>query len=279
MKLKVLVDNNTLIDRYFEGEPGVSYYIEEGDTRVLFDVGYSDLFIKNGEKMGVDFFNLDYLVLSHSHLDHTWGLEPYVKRLTEEVMEGRALHRSKLIAHPGVFDSRTFTGEDELGVTMDQDRLKKFFDFHLTEEAFWLTDRLAFLGEVPRLNDFESQSPIGRVLVAGVYQEDYNRDDSAMVYVSEEGLVIITGCSHAGICNIIERARAVTGIQKVRDVIGGFHLLNPPERVMDKTVEYFKNLGAPKIHPCHCTDLGAKIALARVVDLGEVGVAFEMAYR
>jgi 7,8-dihydropterin-6-yl-methyl-4-(beta-D-ribofuranosyl)aminobenzene 5'-phosphate synthase len=278
MKLKVLVDNNTLIDRYFEGEPGVSYYIEDGDSRILFDVGYSDLFIKNGEKMGIDFFNLDYLVLSHSHLDHTWGLEPYVKRLTEEVMEGRSLPRAKLVAHPGVFNSRTFTGEDELGITMDQSRLEKFFEFNLSREALWLTDRLAFLGEIPRKNDFESQSPIGRVLIDGVYEDDYNIDDSALVYKSDEGLVIITGCSHAGICNIIEAARALTGEMKIRDVIGGFHLQNPSERVLNKTVSYFKDLGTEKIHPCHCTDLRSKIALAGVVELGEVGVAFEISY-
>ena len=95
MKLKVLVDNNTLIDRYFLAEPGVSFYIEDGDTKILFDTGYSDIFLTNGEKMGINFFDIDYLAISHSHLDHTWGLEPYIKRLGEEIMEERSFKKGR----------------------------------------------------------------------------------------------------------------------------------------------------------------------------------------
>ena len=73
MRLTVLVDNNTLIDRYLLGEPGVCYLIEVDDVRVLFDVGYSDIFLRNAQLLGVDLLQLDYLVLSHGHLDHTWG--------------------------------------------------------------------------------------------------------------------------------------------------------------------------------------------------------------
>jgi len=109
MKLTVLVDNNTLIDRYFIGEPGVSYFIEDGNKKILFDVDYSDAFITNGEKMGIDFFNIDYLVISHSHLDHTWGLESYIKRLTEEIVEGKKFKKANFVAHPRVFDSKSFT--------------------------------------------------------------------------------------------------------------------------------------------------------------------------
>ena len=79
MKLTVLVDNNTLIDRYFLAEPGLSFLIEDGDTVVLFDTGYSDIFLKNAWKIGLSLTNIDYLVLSHGHLDHTWGLEPLIK--------------------------------------------------------------------------------------------------------------------------------------------------------------------------------------------------------
>jgi len=73
--MNVLVENNTLIDLYFKGEPGVSYYLEADGKKILFDTGYSDLFIENAKKMDIDLLDLDYLVLSHSHLDHTWGLQ------------------------------------------------------------------------------------------------------------------------------------------------------------------------------------------------------------
>ena len=69
MELTVLVDNNTLIDRYFRAEPGLSLLIEDQGTHLLFDTGYSDLFLTNTEKMGKDLSQLDFLVISHSHLD------------------------------------------------------------------------------------------------------------------------------------------------------------------------------------------------------------------
>ncbi len=278
MKLTVLVDNNTLIDRYFLAEPGVSFYIEEGDMKILFDVGYSEIFLTNGEKMGVDFFNLDYLAISHSHLDHTWGLEPLVKRYSEEIMEGRRFKRPKLVAHPGVFDSRSFSGIEEIGMNIDKDRLFRYFDPNISSEPVWLTEKLVFLGEIPRNNDFESKVPIGKVLKNEKTVDDYNHDDTALCYKSDQGLVVITGCSHAGICNIIEYAKAVCQEDRVVDVIGGFHLQDPPKEQISGTMEYFKNLGAPLIHACHCTDLKSKIELSKVVELSEVGVGLTLEY-
>ena len=87
MKLTVLVDNNTLIDRYFLAEPGLSFLLEDSGTRVLFDIGYSDIFLKNARKMGLSLLDLNYVVLSHGHLDHSWGLEPLVRLFLEAGIE------------------------------------------------------------------------------------------------------------------------------------------------------------------------------------------------
>ncbi len=75
MKLSVLVDNNTYIDQYYCGEPAVSYYIETENKRILFDAGYSDVFLSNAEKMGIDLRGLTHIVLSHGHNDHSGGLQ------------------------------------------------------------------------------------------------------------------------------------------------------------------------------------------------------------
>ncbi|BEP30028.1 MBL fold metallo-hydrolase [Helicovermis profundi] len=278
MKLTVLIDNNTLIDRYFLGEPGVSYFIESEGKKILFDLGYSDAFIYNGEKMKIDLFNIDFLAISHSHLDHTWGLEPYIKRLSEELFEGRNFNKSTFIAHPRVFDSKTFYGKDEFGITLDKEKVLKYFKNAISKEPIWLTNKLVFLGEIPRENDFESIESIGKVLIDDKYEEDYNIDDSALCYKSENGLVIITGCSHSGICNIIDYAKEVCNENKVFDVIGGFHLQNPSKIQLDKTVDYFSKLGVKKIHACHCTDLKSKIELSKVVDIDEVGVGLVIKY-
>ncbi|MBW1811849.1 MAG: MBL fold metallo-hydrolase, partial [Deltaproteobacteria bacterium] len=115
MKLSVLVDNNTLIDRYFLAEPGVSYHIQDGDTAVLFDTGYSDIFIQNALKMGLDLSFLDYLVFSHGHLDHTWGVGSLIKYFTELRIENRPFNKPTVIAHPQAFLSASAENFDEFG--------------------------------------------------------------------------------------------------------------------------------------------------------------------
>jgi 7,8-dihydropterin-6-yl-methyl-4-(beta-D-ribofuranosyl)aminobenzene 5'-phosphate synthase len=273
MKLTVLVDNNTLIDRYLVGEPGLSYYIEADGKKILFDVGYSDIFISNSKKLGLNILDIDYLVLSHGHLDHTWGLEPLVKRFTEEVFESRKVRKPKLVGHKEVFLSKTFTGEDEFGTIIDSNKVFRYFENNLTNDPFYITDNLVFLGQIPRNNDFEGKTQIGFVVnEKGIKKPDFNIDDSALCYKSEHGLIIMTGCSHSGICNIIEYAKELLNENRILDVIGGFHLQDPDEYQLKKTVEYFFNQNITVSHPCHCTDLKSKFELSKVMEVKEVGV-------
>ena len=279
MKLHVLVDNNTLIDRYYIGEPGVSYYIEVEGIRVLFDLGYSNAFLKNGHKMGVDFTNLDYIVLSHSHLDHTWGMPHLLMVYNETLMEGKQYKRPTLVAHPDVFVPRSFNDNDEFGMITQQSLVSKYMATRLTKSVYWLSKKLVFLGEIPRVNDFEAKVPIGQIKINDKYSEDFSLDDSALCYCSEDGLVIITGCSHSGICNIIDYAKKVCGVDKIADVIGGFHLQNPERKQLEMTVDYFSRLDANAIHACHCTDLASKIQLSNVIKVLEVGVGMTLNYK
>ena len=276
MKVHILVDNNTLIDQYYLAEPGFSVLIEENDTHILFDTGYSDIFIRNGRKMGLDLTHLDYLLLSHSHLDHTWGLEPLVRYFSELKMAGIAHIKPALIAHSQTFISVTEDNFGEFGSLMSRERLAKHFRLELTDQPRWLSDRLVFLGQIPRDNDFESIIRFGRK--DGSDEDDWVIEDSALAYRSDEGLVIVTGCSHAGICNIIEYARKVCSENRVNDIIGGLHLQDPPEKQLQGTIDYLEKLSLKRIHACHCTDLQSKIALSRVVEVREVGVGLSLAY-
>lgn len=276
MKLTVLVDNNTLIDRYFSGEPGLSLLIEDRDTRVLFDTGYSDLFIRNAQKMDKDLSCLDYLVISHSHLDHTWGLDPFIRYLAELEIEGRPHKRPELVGHPGIFTSAGMPGFPEFGSLMSQDKTARHLGLHLSRTPIALSDRLTFLGEIPRENDFEGHTAFGIDADSG--RPDFVADDSALVYQSDQGLVIITGCAHAGICNTIAYARKVCREERVADVIGGFHLMSPPDRQLRGTLSFFRELSPDAVHACHCTDLASKIALAGVADIREVGVGLSLCF-
>jgi 7,8-dihydropterin-6-yl-methyl-4-(beta-D-ribofuranosyl)aminobenzene 5'-phosphate synthase len=278
MRLKVLVDNNTLIDRYFRGEPGVSYFIEDGSTKILFDVGYSGLFIENAFKMGIDLLNLDFVVLSHGHLDHTWGLDPLARLITEAKIEGIDHKTPTLVAHPDAFLSRKIGGLGEIGPLLSEEELSRHFEMALSRDPFWLSDRLVFLGEIERQNDFEAKIPLGKISTEEGEKDDFLMDDSALAYRSPEGLVIISGCSHSGICNIVEQAKRVFGERRVLDIFGGLHLLDPPKRQMKETLMYFERIRPREVHACHCTDLASKVALAGVADLKEVGVGLDIEY-
>jgi 7,8-dihydropterin-6-yl-methyl-4-(beta-D-ribofuranosyl)aminobenzene 5'-phosphate synthase len=278
MKLTVLVDNNTLIDRYFLGEPAVSYLIETEGRKVLFDVGYSEAFFVNARKLLLDLLDVDFVVLSHGHIDHTGGLVPLLRLYTEAKIEKLEAKRPTLVAHPLTLSSRRLGDLPEIGSLLSADKLSGFFHLQLSRDPVWLTERLVFLGEIERINDFEAQKPLGRILEDGVEKDDFLLDDSALAYKAPQGLVIITGCSHAGICNIIAQARRICGEDRVVDIVGGLHLLDPPAAQLEGTLEFLKALVPGSVHACHCTDLRSKIALSRVVSLEEVGVGLALEY-
>ncbi len=278
MKLTVLIDNNTFIDRYFLGEPGVSYFIEDEGKSILFDVGYSDAFIRNAQKLSIDLRYADTVVLSHGHLDHSWGLVPLIRLYTESIIEKQPIKKSTLITHPLTFSSKRIDQLPVIGSLLTEDKLSDYFYLKLSRTPEYLTNRLVYLGEIERNNEFEAQHPVGKTLIDGIEKDDFLFDDSALVYQSSEGLIIITACSHSGICNTVEYARKVCGEDKVVDIIGGFHMLNPSPEQLQKTMEYMKRLRPASVHACHCTDLNTKIELSNVVNIKEVGVGLTLEY-
>jgi 7,8-dihydropterin-6-yl-methyl-4-(beta-D-ribofuranosyl)aminobenzene 5'-phosphate synthase len=127
------------------------------------------------------------------------------------------------------------------------------------------------LGEIERVLDFEKTVPIGQRMEKDGPVDDTITDDTAMAYVSDKGLVVISGCAHAGICNTVEQAKRVTGVDKVHTVLGGFHLQNTRPERLDHTTDYLSELDLDGLYACHCTDLAAKIALAKKCPVREVG--------
>ncbi len=278
MQLTVLVDNNTLTDRYFLAEPGLSFHIVTKGMRILFDAGYSDVLLRNAWKMGIDLSRLDTVVLSHSHLDHTWGLEPLFRLFNEAIIERGTVLRLELVAHPEVFLTRGIGNGPEIGQILRQEAVERFCTVHLTREPLWLTERLVFLGEIPRLHEFEKAPPVGVVRGPEGPKDCPCLDDSALAWVSERGLVIVTGCSHSGICNIVSHAREVCGEERIADIVGGLHLLDAPLERLERTARFLVDMGVERLHPCHCTGLRAKTFLAQSLDVEEVGVGLRLEY-
>jgi 7,8-dihydropterin-6-yl-methyl-4-(beta-D-ribofuranosyl)aminobenzene 5'-phosphate synthase len=278
LSLTVLVDNTTLTDHYFMGEPGLSFILETKGKKILFDTGYSDAFLANAGKMGISLRDLDYVVLSHGHRDHSGGLVPLARHLTETKINAIPFKVPDLIAHTRCFYPRPKSPLPNIGSVLSEAEVRRQFRVNLSDKPLWISEDLVFLGEIPRKFSFEWTDPGTRkiVLPDGRMEPDLLLDDSALSFRSDEGLVIVTGCSHTGICNITEYAREVCGERQIVDIIGGFHLLKPDHLRMKMTGAYLGNLHLKALHACHCTSLLAKLALASDCPVREMGVGMKI---
>ena len=267
MKLKVLEDNNTFIDMYYLGEPAVSYYIEDGEDKILFDVGYSDAYLKNAKKMNVDIDSINKVVISHGHDDHTRGLK-YLLGTKSNI---------ELISHPESFNYKEDDNGLYIGSPILKEELSKMCKLNLSKEPVQVSKNIIYLGQIPILNEFESRYTIGKSIINGEKVDDKIEEDSAIVYKGNEGLFIITGCSHSGICNIIEYAKKVCEDNRILGVIGGFHLFENDDRLRN-TIKYLKDNNIKYLYPCHCVSLNAKVEMAKQLEIHEVGVGLELEF-
>jgi 7,8-dihydropterin-6-yl-methyl-4-(beta-D-ribofuranosyl)aminobenzene 5'-phosphate synthase len=237
MKLTVLTENTA--SGKFKAEHGLSYYIEH-DIPLLFDTGHTDVFLKNAEMLNIDLQKVENVVLSHGHWDHGDGL--------------RYLKNKNLICHPYAFIKRYRKLDHQyIGLNLCYSDLNRKFKLINTRKPYKLTESIIFLGEIPRINSFESQvTPF----VDEHDSDDFVPDDSALAIIQNEELIVISGCAHSGICNIIEYAKEISGIKKVLAVVGGFHLQEVDEQTK-KTIKYFKKEKIKYVYPSHCTGLPA----------------------
>lgn len=239
MKLTVLTENTA--GGKLLAEHGLSYLIEYDGKNILFDTGHSDVFIKNSISMGLKIQEtVDIIVLSHGHWDHGDGLQ-YISNKT-------------LITHPNSFVRRFRKGSTQnIGLALSKSEIENKFTLIESAIPYYITKNIVFLGEIPRENEFESQST---AFSDEQGSDDFVTDDSALAIIQNNELIVITGCSHSGICNIVEYAKKICGINKVKAVMGGFHLKDTGVQTQ-KTIAYIKRVNVERILPSHCTELPA----------------------
>ena len=243
MVVSILTDNYP--GGYTGAEHGLSYLIEHDGLRLMFDTGQSNLFLLNAAIMGIDVVNIDMIVLSHGHFDHGNGLE--------------YLPGGKLLCHPECFAKRYRASDYSfIGLKNNRDEIAERFELITSKGPYKISDRIIFLGEIPRLTDFESQK------TSFSFEDgtpDFVMDDSAVALLMDEGLFVITGCGHAGIINTLEYARKVTGENRLFGIMGGFHL-KKQDRQTKETIRYLQENDIKHVFPSHCTAFPALMEFA-----------------
>lgn len=251
MTLTVLTDNHA--GPLTAAEHGLSFLVEHDGKRLLFDTGQSDIFLTNSAIMGVNPEDTNMIILSHGHYDHGNGL--------------RYLGGKHLLCHPGCFIKRYCNkGKKFIGLAESYDVLSSRFNMITTKQPFHVTDKITFLGEIPRLNRYESKET---TFTFENGDPDYVDDDSALVLELNEGLFIITGCGHSGIINTIEYAHKVTGMDKITGLAGGLHLKHN-NRQTKETINFLRSTGAKYLYPSHCTELPALSAFYQAFGIRQI---------
>ena len=234
------------------------------EHRLLFDAGISPMgLVGNLERMQIDLPSIEAIVLSHGHMDHVGGMEGIVRRMGSS--------RLPIFIHPLVFTRRRLAipGAEPLGLPAPSRSAFVEAGLELTEDEqprFLLDGAVLITGEIDRASSFEpGMPPVHQALTAdGWVPDPLVLDDQALVVnVRDQGLVVLSGCGHAGIVNTVQFAQRQTGVEKVFGVIGGFHLSGPfYEPVVPKVVDAFAAMAPSLILPGHCTGWKAIAALA-----------------
>ncbi len=250
IRITVLIEN-TAYKVGLLAEHGLSYWIETDTHKVLFDTGQRyEVLRHNAEQLKCHLSELDAVVLSHGHYDHTGGLPGLLQAMRIPQMY---LHPASLIKHYG---RKKDTGlVEDIGVPsgIDEPMLKKHVDELIwTDKPTSITDGIHVTGPVPRDTDYEDVGgPF--FLDKEATQPDPILDDQSIFFNTPLGTVVILGCAHAGVINTLNHVRRLTDNQPIHAVIGGMHLVNASEHRIEQTGRALRELDVQMLVPAHCT--------------------------
>ena len=281
--LKITILSTMLADGDELGEWGFAALVEADGRRILFDTGeHTDVVLKNARSLGLDLSTVPDVVLSHAHSDHVGGF----LTLRRSVVAKAPLGLARTHVGEGMFYPRTtgvprVEGNPMIAIKGAYEETGGAFVVHGKPvqlfPGVWLT------GPVPRKYPERNWSGRGQVTTPAGVVEDRVPEDMALVLDTEQGLVVLTGCGHAGVVNTVEHARSVVRPTRVHALIGGVHLFNAKEQTLSWTAEKLRGFGIDHLLGAHCTgievvyrlrsDLGLDRARAVVA---AVGAKFEL---
>jgi len=246
-RVLILVENHSGYRQGLVGVHGFSAILDTGDNVILIDTGpNADVLLNNMETLGYDPKDIDYVVLTHGHYDHTGGLKGLV-----EARKGETI----VIAHPDVFSDK-FSIEGRriryIGIPFSREELVSLgARFLLTRNSLKIAEGVMFSGEIPR--EYWTRTT-GHVVVNGNLVEDPLLDDISVILELERGLVVISGCGHSGLKNIVTHAKRL-GNKPVMAIVGGYHLIGSKEDILSDVVKFIGDEGIEKAFLGHCTGI------------------------
>jgi 7,8-dihydropterin-6-yl-methyl-4-(beta-D-ribofuranosyl)aminobenzene 5'-phosphate synthase len=270
LRITVLTEDYAGYDSPLFGSHGISLLLEiygsDYQKNILFDVAQSsEAILYNMRILGISPRCVDLIFLSHCHFDHTGGLLGMVKAIEKTDLP--------IVGHPTLFRPHYVLEPNirHIGVPREShpEELGKQAQLVLLGSSFSLMPGVISTGEVKREVPFE-KTPTVKTFTeehGTLVRDDIQDDLSLAIKIAKMGLVVVTGCSHAGIVNIVQQAIRLTGERKIRAVIGGLHLIDADEDRIHKTAEALTDLGVETLYVGHCTGLkGEAILLQQFKD-------------
>jgi 7,8-dihydropterin-6-yl-methyl-4-(beta-D-ribofuranosyl)aminobenzene 5'-phosphate synthase len=283
LKIYVLAEDYAGYDSFFWASFGISFLlrikVQEGEKKILFDTATdAEPVLHNMGLFGISPQDIDVIVLSHNHFDHTGGLAGIVQEIGKKDIP--------IIAHPNIFvvsvmpepyiephRSRIYLNVNLSGENSRENIEKLGGRWYLVDDPIRLMPGVMTTGEIKKEEKvaYEKEPSIKLLdLEEGRLKPSTIRDEMSLAINTDKGLVVVTGCSHPGIVSTVRKCMKLTGVKKVAGVVGGFHMIDATGKVIDQTIDDLKKMNTQEIYSGHCTGFEAEYRFRKVF-----GVAFK----
>ena len=256
-KVTTLVENSVAQSgQALLAEHGLSFYIETGNRKILFDTGQNLAISNNARVLGIELNQIDTVVLSHGHYDHSGGLQSILERNKDFTLYG----------HPDVFSpkvKKTNGNYKYIGIPLKKnDIVDCGVSLQLNRDPVEIAPGVMTSGEIALANDFEDAEPMFFLKKDEKAIPDTLADDQALILDTAKGVVVLLGCSHRGVINTLNHVAQLIGNRKIHAILGGLHLGKASDGKLAKIIGHLRDFDLAMVGVGHCTGPRAFLALA-----------------